>query len=394
MNSLLRKPTTPLSVIILACCFLVLIIGVIAAGRVHASTQMPANGERLITVHDGDQERGILTHATTLRQAFQEASIRFDDKDLVEPGIDDQLVASSYEVNIYRARPVTIVDGVVQKKILSAYRTAEQIIGQAGMKLHDEDSTRIQAPSNIVSEGTGLRLVITRATPFTLVLYGKKTTSYSQSATVGEMLEEKGITIGEQDTLSVKQDVTLRSGMTVELWRNGKQTVTEVKPIAYAIEQIQDVDREIGYKDIKTPGIKGKRTVTYEIEMKNGKEVSRKEIQSVVTKKPTAQVEVVGAKVSLPAGSHEDWMASGGIAQGDYGYVNYIFTNESGWNPAARNPVGYVGLGQTREANLSSSCSNWQSDPICQIRFFNGYAVSRYGSWSGAYDFKASHGWW
>jgi hypothetical protein len=128
--------------------------------------------------------------------------------------------------------------------------------------------------------------------------------------------------------------------------------------------------------------------------MQNGKEVSRKEIQSVVVTQPTKQVEVIGTKVSLPPGSHEDWMRAAGMSPDNFGYINYIFMHESGWNPASSNGGMYVGLGQTNPANLSAACPQWQSDPICQIRFFNGYAVSRYGSWSGAYDFKASKGWW
>jgi hypothetical protein len=82
----------------------------------------------------------------------------------------------------------------------------------------------------------------------------------------------------------------------VELWRNGKQTITEEVDIQFDTEQVQDADRPVGYREIKTPGVPGKRTVTYEIEMKNGVEVSRNEINSVTTKEPVSQVETIGVK--------------------------------------------------------------------------------------------------
>ena len=50
------------------------------------------------------------------------------------------------------------------------------------------------------------------------------------------------------------------------------------------------------------------------IEMKNGVEMSRKEIASVVTKEPKKQIEIAGTKVSLPSGSHSDWMSAAGIS--------------------------------------------------------------------------------
>jgi uncharacterized protein YabE (DUF348 family) len=266
---------------------------------VFAATERTSSAsERLVTVHDGDSERTILTSASTLRQVFRDAKIRYDTTDLVEPGVDTPLTASHYEVNVYRARPITIIDGRTQVKVLSAYRTPKQIVTQAGMTLYSEDTTRLVASANTVAQGTGLQLSITRATPFSLVLYGKKSEARSQAKTVGEMLDQKGVTLGADDTLSVARSAPLTANMAVELWRNGKQTVTEEQPVAFSTQQIKDANQLVGYKQVKTPGVAGSRSVTYEIEMKNGVEVSRKEIQNVVLKQSEAQVEIVGIKGS------------------------------------------------------------------------------------------------
>ena len=389
--------------ILVSCSALVLLLGVSAASQAYAASTKGApraDGQRLISVHEKGETHSFVTAENTLRDAFKKANIDIDEHDLIEPGLDRELVASQYDVNVYRARPVIVVDGAVKKKIISPYQTAEQIAEHAGLELHDEDDVVLAANTDMLHQGAGVQVKVDRATAFTFVLYGKKVTAYSQAATVGEMLQEKKITLGESDTLSTGFDTPLKEGITVELWRNGKQVITEEKSIDFPVEQIKDMDREVGYKEVKTPGEKGKRTVSYEVVMKNGKEVSRREIRSVTTKRPKKQVEIVGGKLSLPAGSHEDWMRAGGIASSDYGYVNAIFSQESGWNPAARNPSGlYVGLGQTNPSNLSSACPNWESDPICQIRFFDGYK-NRYGSWKAAYEFKfgvdgrGGAGWW
>lgn len=277
-------------------CAILLMVAIISSNQVRAQQAALSNGERLITVHDNGQDRGILTRATTLRQAFSEANIYVDQNDLIEPSIDEQLVASNYDVNIYRARPVTVVDGNVKQKVMSPYQTAKQIAFHAGITLQNEDTATLEANTNMVSEGAGMQMTISRATEFTLVLYGTKTISYTREKTVGDMLAARNITIAPEDTLSVPKETPIQAGMVVELWRNGTQTATEEYDVAFPVEKIKDADRPVGYKQVKTPGIPGKRTVTFEIEMRDGKEVARKEIQSVITKEPVKQVEIIGVK--------------------------------------------------------------------------------------------------
>ncbi|HTJ73228.1 MAG TPA: ubiquitin-like domain-containing protein, partial [Verrucomicrobiae bacterium] len=279
MKSILRKSKFPRGLLVAAALFVVSILGVSLATHAQADSQRPVEGERLITVHDQGQEVSFLTRAATLRRALEVEHISLDSNDLVEPSLDDQLVASNYEVNIYRARPVTIVDGTTRKRIMSPYRTARQVVEQAGMTLHDEDQTAMAVNADLVSDGSGVQLSIDRATEFTLKLYGKVITAYTQGPTVGDMLKEKGITLAKADTLSVPVTKSITAGMKVEIWRNGKQTFTQDETIAPPVRQVQDADQPVGYKKVQTPGKAGKKTVTYEIIMKNGKEVSRKVIQ-------------------------------------------------------------------------------------------------------------------
>jgi len=90
-------------------------------------------------------------------------------------------------------------------------------------------------------------------------------------------------------------------------------------------------------------------------------------------------------------GSHADWMAAAGIDPGNYGYVDFIVSHESGWNPNAVNRNGGAcGLGQ------QLPCGKWPgawNDPIAALRAMNVY-VNNYGGWAGAYNFWRSHSWY
>lgn len=333
MRSLFHNQTISLSrIVAFFGAGLLLITLFTSAVSASALADSTSTGQRLITIHDRGQDRGLVTDATTLRAAFDEAGIVLDKNDLIEPGLDQELVANNYEVNVYRARPVMVIDGNVRQKVMTPYQTADKIAKAASITLHDEDETTITRSEDIVADGSGLRLTIDRATPFTLVLYGKKVTAYTQETSVSEMMKSKDISLGKDDTLSVAASAPITAGMTVEIWRNGKQTVTEEQAIAFDTEKIQDADRETSYREIKTPGEAGKKNVTYEIEMRNGVEVGRVEIQSVTIQEPKKQVEIVGTKNNF-SGSLNEWLLA-------------LRTCETGGNYARNSGNGYYGAYQ------------------------------------------------
>jgi len=398
MEVISRQSSTVRVRVIALFCLAVLTVSVLLATYVQAASQQqaPRFGQRLITIHDRGHDRGILTYAGTLREAFSEVGIHLDPNDMVEPGLDQPLAATNYEVNIYRARPVTIVDGTVRKKVMSPHQTAQQIAEQAGVKLQKEDTTEITANTDMVSQGAGVQLTVDRALPLTLILYGEKTTIYTQTASVTELLEEKKIQLGPNDTISVPLTTQITKNMTVEIWRNGTQTVTVEEDVEFPVEQQEDADRPVGYREIQTPGEKGKKKVTYEINRQNGQEISRKEIQSITTKEPKKQIEIIGTKPKyMPytgSGTKTDWLAASVIPQEAWGAADFIVSQESGWNPNAVNPSsGACGLAQ---ALPCSKVPGNPYDPINSLNWMNGYVVGRYGSWEGAVQHKEAEGWY
>jgi len=392
MRLRLRKSTTFISVSLA-------ILGLVAVFAANAVTQPAAalnEGGRLISVHDRGKETVFLSQADTLADAFKEAGIEVDSHDAVEPGIDERLVASDYQVNIYRARPVTVIDGATRLKVMTPYQTAEQIIADVGIELYPEDVTSLTRSTDIVTDGAGLKLNIDRATSLVLDLYGKKTEVRTQATTVGEMLKEKGITLTENDRSSLDASTPITSGLEVRIWREGKHTISADEPVAFGTEKIKDADREAGYKAIQTAGVNGQRSVTYEVTIINGVEVSRTEIASIVTTQPQTQVEIIGSKPKTLAytggGSKTDWLAASNIPEESWGYADFMVGKESGWNPNALNKSsGACGLAQ---ALPCSKVPGNPMNPVDSLNWMNGYVNGRYGGWEGAYNFWQAKHWY
>lgn len=260
--------------------------------------QTSSHGQHIITIYDQGEKRVVLTKASDVKQTLEQADVRLETHDRVEPALATQFVASEYTINIYRAYPVVIVDGLKREQVLTPYGSARDIVKDANMKVRDEDMLTLEHSTNILADGAGTRLTITRAMPVTLVLYGAPTQVYTQARTVAELLSEKNITLESQDTVSVASTTAIRDNMTIEIWRDGVQAVTIEESIAFPVRTVLDADRPVGFREVQTPGVPGKKQVVYEVTRQNGQEVSRKVLQDVLVTQPQEQVELVGNKTT------------------------------------------------------------------------------------------------
>ena len=251
---------------------------------------------KLITVYDRGVTSVFLTKEKTLAKALKAQHIELDVRDTVEPSINEELIAPDYQVNIYRARPVLVVDGAVRLRTVSPYQTAQQIAKDVGISMYDEDVATLRPITNFASDGAGLQLVITRAIPMVLELYGKKTDIRTQGKTVGDMLKEKNIALGSSGRVSVPIETPITPGLEVRVWREGKQTVSIDQEIPAVNQIVYDADRPIGYRVTQSEGVAGMRSISYQVEIKEGVEVSRVEIANIVTRNAVNQVEVIGIR--------------------------------------------------------------------------------------------------
>lgn len=261
-----------------------------------SSTQAQSEEGRLITVYDRGLSRSFITKAKTLDAALKEQGFELDARDTVEPSIKEELVAPNYHVNIYRARPVVVVDGEVRLKTMSPYQTVDQIAKDVGITIYPEDVAQLRPLRDFVNDGAGLELTITRSLSFTLDLYGKRTEVRTLEKTVGDMLKEKKISLGVDDRVSQALQAPITQGMEIRVWREGKQTVSEDQQIPFTTQLVYDADRPIGYRAVQTAGVVGIRSVSYELEIKDGVEISRVEIANIVTRNPSGQTEVIGIR--------------------------------------------------------------------------------------------------
>lgn len=358
-----------------------------------------AQDKFVITVFDRDSERSYATDAQTVGEALDRAGVVIRQGDIVEPGVDEEIKSDGFNINIYRARMVTVVDGDQEKTIPTAYRSPKSIAQEAGLTVYPEDEYSFERVDDfIATTNIGLRLIIHRATPVDFSLYGSTVNAHTQLDTVGEFLDEQGIVLGTSDIVKPALGTKITPRIDVSVFRVGKNTITVDEDIAFEREIIQDNDIPFGVEKVETPGVKGQAKVTYEVTYYDGIEVSRAKIQSVTIEEPKDEVVIRGTKPVAISGNRETWLREVGIPESDWGYVDWIIGHEAGWAGVTKwnyTGSGAYGICQALPGSkMASAGEDWATNGATQLRWCDGYAIGRYGSWEAAYDFWQDNYWW
>jgi uncharacterized protein YabE (DUF348 family) len=268
--------------------------GLVAA---NGQTVIPSDSHIVSLYLDG-QETVAPTRAATVGDFINKASIKLYEADLVEPSLDTLINSDNFRIQIYRARPVTIVDGDNIQRVLTPHQSPQLIAKNAGITVYLEDKLTFSVVSNFVQETIlGEKLTITRATPVTISLYSSSPIPYrTQAKTVGELLTEKDIKPEAGATVVPATNSPITAGLAIFVSKMGKTVVSAEEPVDFAVETTNDPNQIMGRITITKAGVLGKKQVVYELEFRDGKEVGRKILQEVITMQPQAQIQTVGVK--------------------------------------------------------------------------------------------------
>jgi resuscitation-promoting factor RpfB len=388
------------------------VLGLIIVGGVFLANggrpERPSNFH-VIYLFDSGKHQALGTKAATVGELVNKLPLNLISQDVVEPALDTPIVEDNFRVNVYRARPVTVVDGLSRYVTLTAQKSPRIVAEDAKIVVYPEDNITF-APGSVAEGIIGEKVVIDRATPVSLNLYGTPLTIRTHSKTVGEMLKEKGVKTNTDDTFQPSIDTPITSGIQVSVIKNGIQVATATESIAPPVEVVQDDSLSFGTTVVRQAGSPGTKVVTYQILIENGVEVSRTILQSLTVQEPVSQIVARGKAIDINS-DKTALMAAAGISSGDYAYANYIISHESGWcwlkwqgqvgycpsyYTALHAPDAGYGYGlcqSTPGSKMASAGSDWQTNPITQLRWCSGYA-SRYGGWAGSYNHWLSyHNW-
>lgn len=267
-----------------------------------------SEGETLVTIHENGNKKVVVVSGGTIADAIKKAGIEVHESDNVEPSLDQELIASEYRVNIYQSRPVLIIDGFTKRQITTALQTPSQIVEEADISVRSEDNLSLEK-ADLFKDGSSLKVVVDRAKPVKVTLFGKEAVMYTHATTVEEFLNEKEIALSADDRVSLPLNATLDSLQSLKIWREGRQTITVEEEVAFDIRNEYDADRSVGYSAVKQEGVAGSKLVTYDVIVVDGEVTQQTAVSEVFTKQPVEQIVILGSKYTATTTSENEDIA-------------------------------------------------------------------------------------
>ncbi|MFZ5817529.1 MAG: G5 domain-containing protein [Bacillota bacterium] len=189
-----------------------------------------------------------------------------------------------------------------------SFVTTEQQLGRAlkaqGIIIGAKDVVEPALSSSLKGQPE-LTVSVRPAVPVTVTVGGEVVRTYSAAASVGDLLVELGISLGEKDTLSAPLTAPLESGMTLQLIRRTEEFITVTEAIPFNEITRADAALPIGTTQILQAGEDGTKETRRRILREDGREVASEVIESTVAKAPIDQIVAYGTQGSVSRGGQE-----------------------------------------------------------------------------------------
>lgn len=205
---------------------------------------------------------------------------------------------ASVELTVVRAVPVSVYVDTLRVDVQTAARSVGDLLEELGMTVREGDLVR---PSLAAPVSSGMTVHLARAKSVHLVLDGREQTLYTRAGTVAEVLRLLGIELGPEDFVSLPLESPVENGMslTIALTREIEETVDQ--PIQPPIVYETDPSLPPGAVRI-VPGQEGLRQLRFRVTYKNGQEVARVQLPGItVLREPVPTRHISGPPAATPS---------------------------------------------------------------------------------------------
>ncbi|HEX3778979.1 MAG TPA: transglycosylase family protein [Pseudonocardiaceae bacterium] len=275
----------------------------------------------------------IRTYSSTVGQVLKDDGITLGAHDSVSPS-PTAPIADGGTIMLERGRLLKVTVDGVETDHWTRSTTLSAAFNELGISTK---GAWVSASGGVAVPLQGMSVSI--RTPKTVTLIDGAAAPQAittTDATVGDILADHHISVGNQDSVNPGLNDQVTQGMQISISRTGTQVVTVTQSVPFQVQQIQDPTMNEGTQQVTTPGVNGSEQVTYRITSVNGRQTAKVQLSVNVTTQPVAEVEHVGT-APLPGDAIWDEIAkceSGGnwsIDSGN-GYYGGLQFNEATWD--------------------------------------------------------------
>ncbi len=190
---------------------------------------------------------------------------------------------------------VIIDDNGVSASYKVYSRTVSGVLNETGLELEEGDVLSCE-PDDAAKDLS--KISITRAKTVTIAFNGENKTVRTISKTVGELIKEKNIPLGDENFLLTDETTEISDDLKVEIIKKVYEEVKETELLPYDTINVANSKMKKGTEKVVTAGADGTVEKTYKVLKHNGQVIEKIMVSEEVTKKPVSKVVEYGTVVA------------------------------------------------------------------------------------------------
>lgn len=236
----------------------------------------------------------------TVREILAAAELTVGEKDELSLA-EDAVPEAEAEIGIARFAEVTVKTEDGSKTVALCGGTVADALKESGVTPGENDAVNYDG-AVYLSDVTG-DIVVTKMFVISLTADGETEEFLSPKATVREILDAQGCTLGEIDRVSPEADTLVQADTEIVVQRVEKKTETTTVSVPYGTQKEYSNTLSNGKTQVKREGVNGSKEVTYEVTYVDGEEAERTVLSEKVLKSPVDAIVVYGTKKTSSGGS-------------------------------------------------------------------------------------------
>lgn len=250
-------------------------------------------GKATMQINDGGTITEIeVSTPRTVEKILEDAEIVLNDGDEVSPAQDTK-ISEGQEIVISRKNTISLtVDGKT-KEVVMVGGTISDLLKQEGITLGEKQHVNHDLEEYLTDK---MEVKIFYSFSVEVQCDGKTHSQETEAETVGDVLAELEIVLGEDDRVTPAATEAVTEGMQIVVNRVTFDTIVETEIIEYETTYEDDSSMAKGQEQVSTNGENGEKEVTYKVTYVDGVEESREAMEEKVTKEPVNKVVKVGTK--------------------------------------------------------------------------------------------------